>query len=124
MLHSSVPLAPPPHQKVHHTPSAPQESTGPDVPEPADQAMKALCPAAPPASDKVIPAHMQPLCIQLGVSNKYTSARLSAARRVHQPPMLLFCTCMQSASGGGVGVPLLQQVLQPRHFWALQEKPF
>ena len=57
MLHSSISPAPPPHKKVHHTPSAtishppPQESTGPDVPEPADQVMKAVSPAAPSASE-------------------------------------------------------------------------
>ena len=96
MLHSSVSPAPPPHKKVHHTPSAtishlpPHESTGPDVCESADQAMKAVSPAAPPASEEAIPAHMQPLHIQLGASNEYTNARLRDARRPHQPPMLLF----------------------------------
>ena len=72
MLHSSVSPAPPPHKKVHHTSSAtishlpPQKSTGPDVSEPADQVMKAVSPAVPPASEEAIPTHMQPLCIQLG----------------------------------------------------------
>ena len=72
MLHSSISTAPPLHKKVHHTPSAtishpaPQESTGPDVSEPADQVMKGVSLAAPPASEEAIPTHMQPLCIQLG----------------------------------------------------------
>ena len=52
--------------------------------------MKAVSPAAPPASEEAIPTHMQPLHIQLGASNEYTGARLRAARRVHQPPVLLF----------------------------------
>ena len=72
MSHSFMSPAPPPHKKVCHTPSAtishlpPQESTGPDVSEPADQAMKAVSPAAPPASEEAIPTNMQLLCIQLG----------------------------------------------------------
>ena len=72
MLHSSISPAPPPHKKVCHTPSAtishlpPQESTGPDVSEPVDLAMKTVSPAAPLASEEAIPTHMQPLCIQLG----------------------------------------------------------
>ena len=131
MLHSSISPAPPPHKKVHHTPSAtishppPQESTGPDVSEPVDQAMKAISPATPPASGEAIPTHMQSLCIQLGASNEYTGARLRAVRRVHQPPMLLFVHMYTKCTWGGVGVPLLQQVLlQSRHFLAPQEKPF
>ena len=84
MSHSSISPAPPPHKKIyHHLPSTPQESTGPDVSDPADQAMK----SASPASEEAIPANMQPLHIQLGASNEYTSARLRAARRVHQPHM-------------------------------------
>ena len=94
MLHSSISPAPPPNKKICHTPSAttshlpPQESTGPDVPDPVDQTMKAASPAVPPASEEAIPANMQPLHIHLGAWNEYTSARLRAARRVHQPPML------------------------------------
>ena len=95
MSHSSVSPVPPPHKKVCHTPSAtishlpPQESRGPDVPAPADHAMKAVSPAPPPASEEAIPTHMHPLQIQLGASNEYTGSRLRAARRAHQPPMLL-----------------------------------
>ena len=69
MLHSPVCPAPPPHKKICHTPSAiiphpsPQESTGPDVSDPADQAIKFASPAAPPASEEAIPTNMQPLCI-------------------------------------------------------------
>ena len=79
--------------------------------------MKAASPAAPPASEEAISTHMQTLCIQLGASNKYTDARLRATRRVHQPPMLLFAHMYAKCTWGGVGVPLLQQVLlQPGHF--------
>ena len=72
MLHSSLSSASPPHKKICHTPSAtishlpPQESTGPEVPKPADQAMKSASPAVLSASEEAIPAHMQPLGIQLG----------------------------------------------------------
>ena len=72
MLHSYISPAPYPHKKVCHTPSAtishlsPQDSTGPDVSEPADLAMKAVSPAAPPALEEAIPGHMKPLHIQLG----------------------------------------------------------
>ena len=69
MLHSSISPGPPPHKKVCHTPSTtisyppPQEYTGPDVPDPADQAMKAVSPAFPPALEEAIPANMQLLHI-------------------------------------------------------------
>ena len=95
MLHSSVSPAPPPHKKVCHTPSAtishlpPQESTGPDVPDPADQAMKAVSPAAPPERRPFLPI-CNPFVFSWGASNEYTSARLRAARRVHQPHVLPF----------------------------------
>ena len=97
MSHSSISPAPPPHKNVCHTLSAtishlpPQGSTGPDVPDPADQAMKAVSPAVPPASEEAIPANMQPLYIQLGALNKYTGARLRAARRVHQTSHATIC---------------------------------
>ena len=71
MLHSSLSSAQPPHKKICHTPSTtishphPQEATGPEVPDPADQAMKSASPAVLPASEEVIPANMQPLHIQL-----------------------------------------------------------
>ena len=76
-----------PHPIHHHLPSTPQESTGPDVSDPVDQAMKSASPAVPPASEKAIPTNRQPLHIHLGASNENTSARLRAARRVHQPHM-------------------------------------
>ena len=75
VLHSSISPAPPPHKKIWHTPSTtshppPQESTGPDVPDPANQAMKAASPAVPLASEEAIPANMQPLHIQLGATKQ------------------------------------------------------
>ena len=92
-LHSSISPAPP-HKKVCHAPSAtishlpPQESTGPDISVPVDQAMKAVSPAAQ-ASEEAIPPICNPFAFSWGASNGYNSARLRAARRAHQPPMLL-----------------------------------
>ena len=50
----------------HHLPTTPQESTGPEVSEPADQATGPASPAAPSAPEEAIPAHMQPLQTQVG----------------------------------------------------------
>ena len=130
MLHSSISPAPPPHKKVCHTPSAtishapPQESTGPDASEPADHAMKAVSPAAPPASEEAIPTHYAtPSHSAEGHQMSIAVPGLRAARRAHQPPMLPFVHISARCTWGGVGVPLLQQVLlQPRHFPAPQEK--
>ena len=59
-------------QRSHLVPSfsvsqpPPQESTGPEAPNPAGQATVSTPPAATPAPEGNIPAHMQPLRIQLG----------------------------------------------------------
>ena len=93
MLHSSVSSASTPHKKIHHTLSAtishlpPQESTGPEVPDPAGQAIKSASPAVLPASEEAIPANMQPFVFSWGASSECTGARLRAAERVHQPHM-------------------------------------
>ena len=56
--------------------------------------MKAVSPAAPPASEE-------------GASNEYTGARLRAARRAHQPPMLLFAHMYAKCTWGwGLCAPL------------------
>ena len=68
----------------------PQESTGPEVSDPVGQATVSGPPAATPAPEGNIPAHMQPLQIQLGEPSRYTSARLKAAKRAHQPQGQLF----------------------------------
>ena len=62
----------PPLKKPHYAPSAtisqplPQESTGPEVSDPASQATGPASPASPSAPEEAIPAHMQPLQIQVG----------------------------------------------------------
>ena len=62
----------PPLKKPHHAPSTtisqppPQESTRPKVSDPAGQATGPASPAALSALEEAIPAHMQPLQIQVG----------------------------------------------------------
>ena len=91
------PNLPPRKLTISHLPMSPicpQESTGPEVSEPTadilEQALEVASPAALPASEKTLPADMQPLCIQLGVSSECIDARLRAAKRIHQPHMLPF----------------------------------
>ena len=74
--HSSLPTSSPPPKKACCAPSTtvshlpPQESTGPEVSAPVDQALESVSLAVPPASEEAISAHMQPLCIQLGGCQK------------------------------------------------------
>ena len=69
--HCSQPLL----QRSHLVPSSsisqppPQESTGPEASDPAGQATVSAPPAATPAPEGDILAHMQPLRIQLGGTN-------------------------------------------------------
>ena len=74
----SQPLFKKPCHAPHATTSQPPpwESTGPKVSDPADQAMEPASPAALSALEEAIPAHMQPLCIQVGASNECTDAGL------------------------------------------------
>ena len=64
---------------------SPPESTGPNISEPAGQATVSTSPAVTLAPEDDIPAHMQPLRIQVGGAKEYISARLKAAKRAHQP---------------------------------------
>ena len=79
-------LSQPPLKRSHLTPSSSisqppsQESTGPEASDPAGQTMV----SASPAAEGDIPAHMQPLRIQMGVQSRCISARLKAAKRAHQ----------------------------------------
>ena len=62
----------PPMKRSHTSPSSPvsqlpsQGSTGPEASDPIGQTTVSAPPAATPASEGDIPAHMQPLRIQLG----------------------------------------------------------
>ena len=66
-------LSQPPVKRSHSSPSSPisqlpsQGSTGPEASDPVGQATVSAPPAATPASEGDILAHMQPLRIQLGV---------------------------------------------------------
>ena len=131
MLHSSISPALPPYKKVHHTPSItishppPQESTGPDVPDPADQAMKAVSSAISPALEEAIPANMQPLHIQLGGIKLVYQCQVEGCKEGTSTSCATICAHVHKVTWGGVGVPLLQQIfLQSRHFLVPQEKPF
>ena len=53
-----------PSSSISQLPS--QESTGPEASDPAGQAMMSASPVATPAPEGDIPAHMQPLRIQIG----------------------------------------------------------
>ena len=53
-----------PSSSISQLPS--QESTGPEASDPAGQATVSASPAAIPAPEEDIPAHMQPLRIQMG----------------------------------------------------------
>ena len=70
--HSSLPTSSPPPKKACHAPSAtvsqlpPQESKEPEASAPAEQALEPASLTVPPVLEEEIPAHMQPLCIQVG----------------------------------------------------------
>ena len=70
---------------VSHLPM--QEPTGvtPKASNPVAKEVEQALEAASPASEKALPANMQPLCIQLGASKACTDARLKVAKRDHQP---------------------------------------
>ena len=129
IAHPPISSALPPSKKVHHTPSATvshlphQESTGPKVSKPTMGIAEQELEAALPASEEALPAHMQPLCIQLGASRECTEARLKVAKRDHQPHMPQSACMCTNCTWGGVGVSLLLQiVLQPRHILMPQEE--
>ena len=123
ILHPSISSAPPPPKKACHSSSAtishppPQELAGavPEASHPTtkdvEQALEAVSPATSPASEEALPAHMQPLCLQLGASKEYTNARLKAVQRAINLMCHNLCTCVQSAFGGRVGVSLLWHIL-------------
>ena len=86
-LCSHLLLSQPPLKRSHLTPSSSisqlpsQGSTGSEASDPAGQATV----SASPAPEGDIPAHMQPLRIQMGVQSMCISAGLKAAKRAHQP---------------------------------------
>ena len=88
----------------------PQESTGLEASDPAGQATVSSPPAATPAPEGDIPAHMQPLWIQLGGTKQVYQCQVEGLQRGainlmghHQ------CPCAKGTLGGEVGVSSLQQ---------------
>ena len=107
-------LSQPPIKKPHLGPSATipqpplQESTGPEASDPAGQATVSTSPAATPAPEEDIPAHIQPLRVQMEGPINLTG--------YYQHP------CEKRTPWGEVGVlPLWQDLLQPRCAKAPQE---
>ena len=91
---SSAPSTP---KKACYTPSAPHEPTGItlEASKSATQVTEQASEAASPAPEEALPANMQHLCIQLGVSKGCIDARLKVARRDyqhHMPPSAHVCT--------------------------------
>ena len=66
IFHPTSPQESLPYPIHHHLPYAPSGVHRTQVSNPADQAMESASPAVLPVSEEVIPANMQPLCIQLG----------------------------------------------------------
>ena len=70
--HSSLPTSSPPPKKDCSAPSAtvshppPQESKEPEASAPVEQALESASLTVPPVLGEEIPAHMQPICIQVG----------------------------------------------------------
>ena len=98
MSHSSVSSAPPPHKKVHHTPSAtishppPQESKEPEAPGPAEQALESTSSTAPSVLEGEIPVEMQPLCIQLGGIKRVYRYQVEGCREGPSTSCATICT--------------------------------
>ena len=129
--HSSLPTSSPPPKKACCAPSVtvshlhPQESTGPEAFAPAEQALESASLNVPPVLEEEIPAHMQPLHIQLGASRGCTDVRLRAAKRAHQPLMLPFVPKYERYIWGGGGVPPMWQVfLQSQYLQASQKRSY
>ena len=81
----------PPIKKPHFASSTtisqppPQESTGPEVPEPADQVIGPASPAVPKFQWRPFQPTCNPSEFKLGALKGYISARLKIAKRVHEP---------------------------------------
>ena len=116
ILHSFLSTSSPPPKKTCCTPSStisnlpPQEPMEPEASVPTEQALQSASSTAP-SVEREIPAHMQPLCIQLGASSMYTDVRLKLGGRAHHLPCHHLYTCAKGTPGSGVGVPPLQQIL-------------
>ena len=120
------PQPPPPHRKVCHTPSAPSgihRTWCLWTCRPGNEGCLYSC------SSSFRGGHPHPYATPLHSAGGCQMSIPMPGWGLQGGSINLPCyylhTCMQSAPGGGVGVPLLQQVLlQSRHFLGPQEKPF
>ena len=84
----------PPIKKPHLAPSATitqsplQESTGPEASDPVDQATVSASSDVTPAPEEDIPAHMQPLRVQVGGGKYIYQCWVGVAKKTHQPHRL------------------------------------
>ena len=123
--HSSTSSASPPYKKVHHTPSTtiphlpPQESTGPEVSDPAGQAMESASPAVLLASEEAIPANMQPLCIQLGGIKQVYRCQVEGCREGPSTSHATICVhvCKVNLGVGLVCPSCSKSLFNPDTFW-------
>ena len=104
----------------HHSPSQPlQESTGPEVSDPAGQATVSASSSCHSSTQRWnIPAHMQTLRVQVGECQVHIPVLGWGLQRgpINLTGHLLVHPCKEGSPGGGVGVPSLQQdVLQSGH---------
>ena len=87
-------LSQPPLQRSHLIPCSsvsqlpPQESTGPEASDPAGQATV----SAPPAPEGDIPAHMQPLKIQLGGTKQVYQCQVEGCKEGPSTSRAAVCT--------------------------------
>ena len=98
--HSYLPTCSSPPKKACHAPSAtvshlpPQESTGPEA-------------SVPPAPEEEIPAHMQPLCIQLGGIKRVYRCQVEGCKEGPSTSCTTICAYIQKVHMGvGLVCPL------------------
>ena len=111
--HSSLPMSSPPPKKTHHAPSStithppPQESKEPEASVSAEQALESTSSTAPSVLEGEIPAHMQPLCIQLGGIKRVYRCQVEGCREGPSTSHATICTHMCRVHlGVGLACPL------------------
>ena len=77
-----------------------QESTGPEASDPVGQATLSTSPAATPAPEKDIPAHMQPLRIQVGGTKRVYQCQLEGCKEGPSTSWATICAHMRKVHLG------------------------
>ena len=120
-LHSSLPTSSPPPKKICHAPSStishppPQESKEPETSVPAEQALE----SAPltPVLEEEIPAHMQPLHIQLGGIKSVYRCQVVGCKEGPSTSHATICTHVHRVHlGVGLVCPLCNKSFNPDIF--------